>query len=54
MTYCQRCKSRQAAVTTYWGADLCEPCCAAVAELLDTHDKWPPVPWNDTDKELIA
>jgi len=43
----------EAVLVTYWGDPLCRPCCHVVAELLDRHDKWPAVPWNDDDRELI-
>lgn len=53
-TYCRRCKKTPSALTTYWGDPLCHPCAVAVAELLDAHDKWPPVPWTDEDEEMLS
>jgi len=51
---CDRCKKRKPVLTAYWGPDLCRPCAQAVAALLDEHDKWPPVPWTDDDRELAS
>lgn len=44
---CARCGASPAVVPAYWGPWLCRPCAQHVAELLDLHDKWPPVPWDD-------
>jgi hypothetical protein len=52
-TYCARCKKAKATLTAYWGPALCTPCAVAVAELLDAHDKWPPVPWDDEDTQMM-
>lgn len=48
---CRRCSNAPATIRPYWaeGIELCGPCAAAVAALLDEHDKWPPVPWNDDE-----
>jgi hypothetical protein len=59
VTTCARCatfhppRTTSADLESYWGDPLCRPCARTVADLLDEHDKWPPVPWTDADEEVI-
>lgn len=48
---CRRCHTTPATIRPYWAteAELCGPCASAVAEWLDSHDRWPPVPWDDDE-----
>jgi hypothetical protein len=48
---CKRCHEVLATIQPYWAdaIELCGPCSTAVAALLDQHDKWPAVPWDDED-----
>jgi protein-arginine kinase activator protein McsA len=48
---CKRCHQAPATIQPYWTdeIELCGHCATAVARLLDQHDKWPPVPWDDEE-----
>lgn len=54
---CRRCgNAANPGVTPYWARDghrLCLPCAAAIAAKLDEADRWPPVPWNEADEEVL-
>lgn len=55
---CARCEANKGITTpavlhAYWGPALCSPCAMAVAALLDEHDKWPTVPWTETEQAAL-
>lgn len=47
---CERCRLASADVLAYWGDPLCLSCAQTVAELLDSLDRWPDVPWSMYDE----